>query len=289
MSNHDVTRRNLLTGIPAAIGLAAASGGALKAQQYKLGGASFKLGVASYSFRKFDRAQAIEMTKQLGTTYLNIKDFHLKLDSTPQEIDAAKKEFAAAGITLVGCGNVSFAKDDEADIRAKFEYAKRAGFPLIVCAPTAVTLPKLEKFVKEYDIKIAVHNHGPEDKHFPTPQSVLKIVKNMDPRCGLCIDVGHTARTGVDVVESIAEAGPRLLDMHVKDLRDMSKKESQCDVGEGKMPFPQIFLQLIKMKYSACVNLEYEINDNNVLPGMQKSFSYMHGVLAGIKGAKYPA
>jgi sugar phosphate isomerase/epimerase len=290
MSNHEVTRRNLLAGVPAAaIGLAAASSGALQAQQYKFGGAAFKLGVASYSFRKFDRAQAIEMTKQLGTTYLNVKDFHLKLDSTPEEIDAAKKEFAAAGITLVGCGNVTFAKDDEADIRAKFEYAKRAGFPLIVCAPTAVTLPKLEKFVKEYDIKIAVHNHGPEDKHFPTPQSVLKMVKNMDPRCGLCIDVGHTARTGVDVVESIAEAGPRLLDMHVKDLSDMSKKESQCDVGEGKMPFPQIFLQLIKMKYSASVNLEYEINDNNVLPGMQKSFSYMHGVLAGIKGAKYPA
>ncbi len=138
------------------------------------------------------------MTKQLGTPYLNVKDFHLTLDSTPEEIDAAKKEFADAGIILVGCGNVSFSKDDEADIRSKFEYAKRAGFPLIVCAPTHVTLPKLEKFVKEYNIKIAVHNHGPEDKNFPTPQSVLAVVKNMDPRCGLCIDIGHTSRTGVD-------------------------------------------------------------------------------------------
>ena len=111
-------------------------------------------------------------------------------------------------------------KDDEADIRSKFEYAKRAGFPLIVCAPTAETLPKLEKYVKEYDIKIAVHNHGPEDKNFPTPQSVLKAVKGMDPRCGLCMDIGHTSRTGADIVESIQEAGPRLLDMHTKDLAD---------------------------------------------------------------------
>ena len=189
----DATRRSFLAKsalAPLAGAALAASGGRLAAQEYHIGGADLKLGIASYSFRKFSREKAIEMAKQLGTPYINIKDFHLKLDSTPEEIDAAKKEFADAGLTLVGCGNVSFSKDDEADIRAKFEYAKRAGFPLIVCAPTAVTLPKLEKFVKEYNIKIAVHNHGPEDKHFPTPQSVLKAVKNMDPRCGLCMDIG---------------------------------------------------------------------------------------------------
>ena len=137
--------------------------------------------------------------------------------------------------------------------------------------------------MREYNIKIAVHNHGPEDKHFPTPQSVLAVVKNMDPRCGLCIDIGHTSRTGVDLVESIAEAGPRLLDMHAKDLADPKVKESQVPVGDGKLPIPQIFLQLIKMKYSGCVNLEYEVQADNPLPGMQKSFSYMRGVLAGIE------
>ncbi|MBV9760643.1 MAG: sugar phosphate isomerase/epimerase [Acidobacteriaceae bacterium] len=283
-----ITRRRWMEGAGAAIAVSA-GGRSASAQQYHIAGADFKLGVASYSFRKFSREKAIEMTKQLGTPYLNVKDFHLALDSTPEQIDAAKKEFADAGIVLVGCGNVSFQKDDEADIRGKFEYAKRAGFPLIVCAPTAVTLPKLEAFVKEYNIKIAVHNHGPEDKNFPTPQSVLKIVKNMDPRCGLCIDIGHTARTGVDVVESIADAGPRLLDMHVKDLAQPSVKESQVAVGEGKLPFPRIFLQLIKMKYGGCVNLEYEVEENNPLPGMEKSFSYMRGVLAGIQAAKYGA
>jgi sugar phosphate isomerase/epimerase len=152
--------------------------------------------------------------------------------------------------------------------------------------PNRDVLPKLEKYVKEYDIKIAVHNHGPEDKNFPTPQSVLAVVKNMDPRCGLCIDIGHTARTGADVVESIAEAGPRLLDMHAKDLANMSAKESQVAVGEGKMPIPQIFLQLIKMKYDGCVNLEYEIRADDPLPGMQKSFSYMRGALAAIQTMK---
>ena len=274
-----INRRNLIQ----SIALGAVASRVAPAQQYHIHGANFKLGVASYSFRKFTRAQAIQMTKELGTPYLNIKDVHLPLTSTPEQIDAAKKEFADAGIILVGCGNVSFQKDDEADIRSKFEYAKRAGFPLIVCAPTHVTLPKLEKYVREYNIKIAVHNHGPEDKYFPTPQSVLKVVKNMDPRCGLCIDIGHTARTGVDLVESIAEAGPRLLDMHAKDLADPKVKESQVAVGDGKLPIPQIFLQLIKMKYGGCVNLEYEVQPDNPMPGMQKSFSYMRGVLAGIE------
>ncbi len=286
MSNRTSTRRAWLESLSLAAGAAAVSN-PLRAQLYHIAGADFKLGVASYSFRKFSRQQAIQMTKQLGTPYLNVKDVHLALDSTPEQIEAAKKEFAEAGIITVGCGNISFQKDDDADIRSKFEYAKRAGFPLIVCAPTAVTLPKLESFVKEYNIKIAVHNHGPEDKNFPTPQSVLKIVQNLDPRCGLCIDVGHTARTGVDVVASIAEAGPRLLDMHVKDLAETRVKESQVAVGEGKLPFPQIFLQLIKMKYGGCVNLEYEIDPENPLPGMQKSFSYLRGVLAGIQAAKF--
>jgi sugar phosphate isomerase/epimerase len=278
----DISRRTLLKYVPPAVGLAVAARRA-SAQQYHIAGADFKLGVASYSFRKFSRAQAIDMTRQLGTPYLNIKDVHLPLNSTPEEIDAAKKEFAAAGIILVGCGTVYFQKDDEADMRSKFEYAKRAGLPLIVCGPTAVTLPKLEKFVKEYDIKIAVHNHGPEDPHFPTPQSVLKIVKDMDPRCGLCIDIGHTARTGVDVVAAIAEAGPRLLDMHMKDLANPREKDTQVAVGDGKLPIPAIFQQLIRMKYSACANLEYEIHPDDPLPGMQKSFTYMRGVLTGME------
>lgn len=257
----------------------------LSAQSIDMGaGKTIKLGIASYSFRKFTRTEAIDMTKKIGTPYLNIKDFHLKLDSTPEQIDAARREFADAGLIIVGCGNVSFSdSDSDAQRRAKFEYAKRAGVPLIVCAPTHQTLPKLEPLVKEYDIKIALHNHGPEDKQFPTPQSVLEAMKGMDPRCGLCIDIGHTARTGKDVVESIAEAGPRLLDMHVKDLKDMGDKESQCDVGEGMMPFPAIFRQLLKMNYQGYVNLEYEINETAPLVGMEKSFAYMRGVLAGIR------
>src|SRR5271165_3619866 len=244
-----------------------------------------KLGVASYSFREFSRGLAIRDTKKLGVKYINIKDFHLSMNSTPYEIAKARAQFEKAGLTILGGGNITFKTNDEAEIRKNFEYAKAAGMPVIVCAPSHEVLPKMEKYVKEYNIKIAVHNHGPEDKgFFPRPQDVLEMVKDMDPRCGLCIDVGHTARTGVDVVETIRLAGPRLHDMHVKDLADFTSKDSQVPVGDGKMPIVAIFKELKKMNYLGGVMLEYEIEADNPMPGMQKSFSYMRGVLAGLKG-----
>jgi sugar phosphate isomerase/epimerase len=246
--------------------------------------AAFKLGVASYSFREYSRGLAIRCIKELRTPYVSVKEFHLPYRSSPEELEQGRKEFERAGLKIMSGGNISLQKDDPADIRRYFEYAKMCGMPMMVCAPTHHNLGMIEKLVQEYNIRIAIHNHGPEDKLYPTPQSVLKVVRDMDPRCGLCMDVGHSARAGADVVESIAEAGSRLLDMHMKDLRSFEPPAVQCDVGEGIMPITRIFQQLQKMNYQGCVNLEYEINGDNPLPGMKNSFSYMRGVLAGLKG-----
>ena len=245
---------------------------------------TFKLGVASYSLREYSRGLAIHCIQQLRTPYVSVKEFHLPYRSSPQELEEGRKEFERAGLKIMSGGNISLQKDDPADIRRYFEYAKMCGMPMMVCAPTHHNLGMIEKLVQEYNIRIAIHNHGPEDKLYPTPQSVLKAVRDMDPRCGLCMDVGHSARAGANVVESIAEAGSRLLDMHIKDLRTFEPHAVQCDVGEGIMPIAGIFKQLHKMGYQGCVNLEYEINGDNPLPGMQNSFSYMRGVLTGLKG-----
>jgi sugar phosphate isomerase/epimerase len=243
----------------------------------------FKLGVASISFLRFPRERAIAMTRALDVRYINIKFLHLALDSTPEQIRTARAEFDTAGLTVLGGGLIPFDKEDEADIRHKFEYAKSAGFPLIVAGPTHSTLPLLEKYVREYDIRLAVHNHGPEDKQFPTPQSALAEIKGMDPRVGLCVDVGHTLRAGADPVASLAEAGPRLFDIHMKDLRKPAKWEA-CPVGDGLMPVTAMFRQLHKQGYAGGVMLEYETDEDNPFPGMQKSFAYMRGVLAGMNG-----
>jgi sugar phosphate isomerase/epimerase len=245
---------------------------------------AIKLGVASYSLREYSRALAIRCIKELRTPYVSVKEFHLPYRSSPEELDSGRKEFERAGLTIVSGGNISLAKDDPDDIRRYFEYARMCGMPMIVCAPTHSNLGAIERFVKEYNIRIAIHNHGPEDKQYPTPQSVLEAVRNMDPRCGLCIDCGHTARTGVDVVESIREAGPRLISMHIKDLADSKARDSQCDVGEGDLPIVGIFKQLHKMHYTGGVMLEYEIHEDDPLMGMQKSLAYMRGVMAGLRG-----
>ena len=244
--------------------------------------AGVRLGVASYSLRNFPRAKAIEMVKALRTPWVNLKSFHLPYESSPAEIAAARREVEDAGLTIVGGGTITFDKDTDAGVARYFDYAKAAGMPLIVATMDPAILPRVERHAKQYDIRVAIHNHGPEDPHFPSPYEALKAVKDMDPRMGLCIDIGHTARTGTDVVRAIADAGPRLLDMHAKDLRDMKVAESQCIVGEGAMPVPAIFRQLIAMKYPGCVNLEYEIDADDPLPGMQRSFAYMRGVLAGM-------
>ena len=247
--------------------------------------AGVKLGVASYSLRNFPRAKAIEMTKALGTPYINLKSVHLPYEASPAEIAAARSEVEAAGLQIVGGGMITFETDTDDGVRKYFDYAKAAGMPVMVstCKPSVV--PRVEKFAKQYDIKIAIHNHGPEDQDFPSPYDVLKAVKGMDPRMGLCIDVGHTVRTGTDVVRAVADAGPRLLDMHVKDLRDLKVKESQCIVGEGVIPIVDIFRQLRAMRYPGYVNLEYEIDADDPLPGMKQSFAYMRGVLAGLAPA----
>lgn len=244
--------------------------------------AEIKLGVASYSLREFPLDRALEMVRALRTPYVNFKSMHLPYEKSADELAALRKQVEGAGFTIVGGGTITFEEDTDAGVEKYFAYARAAGMPTIVCTGDPVVLPRVEKFAKRYDIKVAIHNHGPEDHHFPSPNDALTRVKGMDPRMGLCIDVGHTARTGTDVVQAVLDAGPRLHDMHIKDLADMRSRESQVAVGEGKMPVPAIFRALQTIGFSGYVNLEYEINEKDPLPGMQVSFAYMRGVLAGM-------
>jgi sugar phosphate isomerase/epimerase len=244
---------------------------------------AIRLGLASYTFRNFTRAQLIGFMKQLNVFALNAKDVKDHLPMDPQQEQAALADYAAASVKLHAAGAIYFPKDDDADIRSKFEYAKRAGIGVIVAGdPAPQTLPRIENFVKQYDISFAIHNHGPEDKVWPSPLDVLKAVKDMDARMGCCIDVGHTVRSGTDVVQAIREAGPRLFNMHMKDLANFHDKESQVAVGDGIMPARRIFEALMAMKYKGFVDLEYEIHPEDPMPGVIKSFAYMRGVLAGI-------
>ncbi|HYP14583.1 MAG TPA: sugar phosphate isomerase/epimerase [Bryobacteraceae bacterium] len=276
-------RREILCGAIAAI--AATTKPAL-AQSAKPDEAGFKLGIASYSLRKLSRAYAINSLQKLNVRYINIKDVHASLKSTPQELAQIRNDFESAGIAVLGVGNVDFKKLTADEMRSRFEYAKAHGAPLIVMAPSHETVGMVEPFVKEYNIKAAIHNHGPEDKIYPAPADILKDISSMDPRMGICVDIGHTHRAGADILQSIKQTGARLHDMHVKDLMDASAKAKQVAVGDGTLPYPAMFSLLDKMGYRGGVMLEYEINENDPIPGIAQSLGYMRGVIAGL-GLKY--
>ena len=240
-----------------------------------------KLGLASYSMREFSLDQALEMAKQMGVKHMTFKDVHVPRTDPPEKTRALRAKIEAAGITIMGGGTITI-PNDPVQIRKEFEYARNAGFPLIYTDPEPAALDTIEKMVKEYDIRCVIHNHGPEDKRWPRPQDAYAAIKARDKRLGLCIDVGHTTRTGTDPVAACRECRDRLYDMHVKDLLNTSDRESQTEVGRGIINFPGLFKTLIEIGYQGQVGLEYEINAKNPLPGMIESMAYMRGVLAAV-------
>jgi sugar phosphate isomerase/epimerase len=237
--------------------------------------------VASYSLRKFNLDQALAMCREMEVRYINFKDVHLPMTDTPEALKAARVKVEAAGLTIMGGGTITL-KNDEAQLRQAFTYAKGAGFPLMVVAPEPAAFDLIEKMVREFDIKVAIHNHGPEDKSFPAPQDAMKKLAGRDKRFGLCMDIGHATRAGVDPVKTVDECKERLLDLHVKDLKVKTDKDSQTEVGKGVLDIPGLFRALRKIAFTGHVGLEYEINAENPLVGMKESFAYMRGVLSAL-------
>src|SRR5437867_1562455 len=284
-SGKEVSRRKFVkAGAVAAAGAAVSGTITVSKRNVESGDtAAIRFGIASYTFRNFARAEMIGFLKQARVSDVNLKDTKDHLPAAAVEEIKALGDYLSAGIKLHAAGTIYFPKDEDEDIRAKFEYAKRAGIGVIVAGdPAPTTLPRIEKFVKEYDIKFAIHNHGPEDKLWHSPLDVLKAVKGMDARVGCCIDVGHTVRAGTDVILAIQEAGARLFNVHMKDLTSFQDKESQVAVGDGIMPVKRIFEALSAIKYKGFVDLEYEIHADDPMPGVIGSFAYMHGVMAGM-------
>ncbi len=240
-----------------------------------------KLGMASYTFREFTLEQAIEMSKQAGAVSISLKDVHLPMKSTPAERQEARRKVEAAGLYLASCGVITM-KNSEEEIRNSFEYAKDAGMPTIVCSPDPEALDVVEKMVKEYNIRIAIHNHGPGDKKYPSPFDVWRLVKDRDERMGLCIDVGHTVRIGVDPVDAIRNCAKRLYDFHIKDETEATPKGKPVPVGRGVIDIVGVLKALKEINYGYNLGLEYEEKENDPMPGVVESFAFMRGVLAAI-------
>jgi len=274
-------RRNFIKatglGIAAASvpGLATASASNSKASKTEFG---FKLGVASYSLREFSQEQAIDMTLRCGVNQITFKSMHLPLDSDKETIKKAVALCKQKGVNLYG-GGVIYMKS-KAEVDQAFDYAKTAEMKMIVGVPNHDLLDYVEGKVKEHDIMLAIHNHGPGDLVYPSAESAYVLIKNRDKRIGLCIDIGHTKRINRDPEQDLKDFFDRVIDVHIKDVTAANADGKTCIIGRGVINFPSFMKSVVKLGYKGALSLEYEAEGKDPLPGMMESFGFVKGVLA---------
>lgn len=239
---------------------------------------TFSIGMAGYTFREFSVEDTIKMMKRVGVNQVSLKDFHLPLNSNQEQINSVLDKFKEAGINVYTLG-VIYMKTEDAVSQA-FSYAKMAGVNMIVGAPNYELLPYVEKKVKEYDFKLAIHNHGPDNPLYPNATDIWNHVKDLDPRIGICIDIGHTTRDGEDPSVDINRYRERIYDIHIKDVDKAAKEGKTCEIGRGIIDIPKVVATLRKIKYPGKCSLEYEKDMNDPLAGIAESIGYFKGVLA---------
>jgi len=242
--------------------------------------AKFELGLASYTLREFNLEDTLAMTRRVGLKYICFKDFHLAMDSTPAQIETTVQKVKDAGLVLYG-GGVIYMRNEK-QVNDAFDYAKAAGMKIIVGVPQPELLPLVNEKVRQYDIKVGIHNHGPTDKVYPTPASAYEKIKDLDKRIGLCNDIGHTMRAGIDPAVSVRKYADRLLDVHLKDVSEATAKGSGVEVGRGVIDIPRFLKTLIKIDYDGIVSFEYEKDAKDPIAGLAESVGYVKGVLAAI-------
>jgi inosose dehydratase len=257
---------------------AAAQSPAPKTENAK--GKSLNLSVASYTFRAFNLDKTIDMTKRAGIKNICLKSMHMPLDAKPDVLAATAAKVAAAGLTLYGGGVIEMGK--KAQVLQAFEYGKAAGLRLLVISPALDMLPLVESQVKQYDIAVAIHNHGPDDHRFPTPKSAYDAIASLDRRIGLCIDIGHTVRAGADLADSVNRYHDRLLEMHIKDVTEAAAKGRCIQLGRGVIDMVGLVRALLNVGYQGTFSFEWESEEKDPLPGLCECVGYTKGVLAAL-------
>ncbi len=227
--------------------------------------------------REYSLDDTIKYAKQLNLNHIVLKSMHLALSSSSETIKEVAKKVRDAGLDFYGVG-VIYMKS-EAEVIEAFEYAKNAGIQMIVGVPNHDLLPLAERKVKETGIKLAIHNHGPGDKVYPTPDTVYEHIKNLDKNIGLCIDIGHVIRLGLDPAKNLLKYGNRLFDIHLKDINKVAEDGSSIEIGRGVIDIPGVFKALQKIKYEGVMSIEYEKDGINAVIGLSESVGYVRGVL----------
>lgn len=239
------------------------------------------LGLASYSCREYSLDETLAMAKRLRLKNIAIKNMHMPLESSEEEIQAIVAKVNGEGLELYGAGVVYMKTVEE--VENAFRYAKAANISVIIGVPNHDLLPLVEEKVKKTDIKLAIHNHGPGDEVYPTPEVVYSKIESLDSRIGLCIDIGHVQRFGLDPVANIKKYADRLYDMHLKDIDMIAAEGKSVEFGRGVIDLPGVLNALKEIEYKGVMAIEYEKDANDVLSGLSECVGYTNGALQTLK------
>jgi sugar phosphate isomerase/epimerase len=227
----------------------------------------FKMGLQSYSLRGFKAAEALAHTRKLGLKYWEGYPGHIPLGNVPKHIQEQKELLASQGVTMLSYGVLPF-DADENKARAIFDFAKGMGLLAISADPAKdkATFDLLDKLVAEYDVAIAIHNHGPGHR-YDKIADVEHMVKDRHPKIGACVDTGHYLRSDEDPVAAIERLGRRVFGVHLKDVKtivsDGQRRKQFKILGEGDLDVLGCLKALRKLDYQYCLALEYEENPQN--------------------------
>lgn len=244
--------------------------------------AGFRLGVATVGLKALPLENALAAVQRVGLKHISLFRAHSPWENPPVRWVEIAQKIRAAGVTPLCCG-VLYLKNDEPAMRRMFEYARALGVSFFSCSPEPAALPLLERLVKEYNLRTAIHNHGPEDKVWPSPDKVWQAIQPLDPRIGLCLDVGHAWRAGTDPAAAIRAYRSRLYDVHLKDsAAAVGQDDIPVEVGRGHIDQRALLTALIETGYNETVWFEYEKDPNDPIPGLAESVGYIRGLLHGM-------
>lgn len=261
-----------LAGTAALAGLSLALAADQSAQDSNL-----RLGLASYTLRTRSLDEVIRISVRLGLGSVALKSMHLPLEATTEEIRKAAEKVRAAGLRLYGAGVIYMKTAQE--VENAFAYASTAGLEMIVGVPNHELLPQVNELVKKYNIKLAIHNHGPGDNLYASPDDVFSKIKSLDSRIGLCVDIGHVVRIGQDPIPLLEKYKERLYDLHMKDVNKAVADGTPVEIGRGIIDIPGVIRALKKMSYQGAVAIEYEKDGDDPLAGLAESVGYLRGII----------
>jgi inosose dehydratase len=240
----------------------------------------FSFGLASYTTRAFTLDQTISMTKQVNLQHISLKSFHLPLDASENDCKAAADKIKAAGIDFYAAGVIYMNKKEEVD--QAFNYARACGIRMIIGVPAVELLTYTESMIKQYNIMLAIHNHGPGDLVYPDVPGIYEKIMQLDKRMGICMDIGHTVRLNRDPVADLNKCFDRIIDIHIKDVDKKAADGETLQIGRGVIDIPAFLKEVKRLNYKGILSFEYEKDEKDPIPGLAESVGFVKGVMAAI-------